>query len=68
MKDVWTATDQEIIRWMYKFWEETKVIIEPSSVVALAAIDANKVKVRGKKIAVIITGGNVDFNHLPSRE
>ncbi len=63
--DIWLAQEDQIVEWMYRFWNETKMIVEPSCVVPLVAMHAQKEKLKGKKIAVIITGGNVDFNALP---
>lgn len=63
--DVWLAKEDQIIPWMYRIWNETKMIIEPSCAVPFVAMDAQKEKLKGKKVAVIITGGNVDLNDLP---
>ena len=63
--DIWLAKEDQIVDWMYRFWNETKMIIEPSCVVPFVAMHAQKEELKGKKIAVIITGGNVDFNALP---
>lgn len=63
--DILTAEEENIRSLMYQYWKETKHIIEPSSVVPLAAINENKEMFRGKRIGIILTGGNVDFNALP---
>ena len=55
--------EQEIIDAMKLVWERMKIIIEPSSAVALAP--ALRGEFIGKKIGVIISGGNVDLNTLP---
>lgn len=68
VKDIWLAEEKAIIRWMYRYWKETRTIIEPSSAVPLAALDDHCEKLSGKRIGIILTGGNVDFNHLPSPE
>ncbi len=46
-------------------WECLKIIIEPSCAITLAAVLHNKQIFRGKKIGLIITGGNVDLDNLP---
>jgi threonine dehydratase len=46
-------------------WERMKIIIEPSAAVPLGAILENKINVRGKRIAIILSGGNVDLDRLP---
>ena len=63
--DIWLAEEEHIIPWMYRIWSETKIIIEPSCAVPFAAMDVQKEKLKGKKIAVIITGGNVDLQNKP---
>jgi len=42
-----------------------KIVIEPSSVVPVAALIQNKEKFKNKKIGIIISGGNVDLSQLP---
>ena len=56
---------QEIIDAMKLIWERMKIVIEPSSAVPLATILKNKNIFAGKRVGVIITGGNVDLNKLP---
>jgi threonine dehydratase len=46
-------------------WERMKIMIEPSSSVAFAAIMEGKIDVAGKKTGIIISGGNVDLDDLP---
>jgi threonine dehydratase len=46
-------------------WERTKLIIEPSSAVTLAALWNIPADLRGKNIGIIISGGNVDLTKLP---
>ena len=50
---------------MYLTWQRMKVIIEPSSSVPLAAILKNKPRFAGKRIGIIVTGGNVDLQSCP---
>ncbi|NJM81517.1 MAG: pyridoxal-phosphate dependent enzyme [Tabrizicola sp.] len=63
--DVFTATEQEIIDAMKLTWKRMKIIIEASCAVPLATILANPEVFRGRKVGVIITGGNVDLDTLP---
>jgi threonine dehydratase len=60
-----TVSEEAIVRAMRDIWERMKIIVEPSSAVPLAAIQEGKVSVKGKKAGIILTGGNVDLNHLP---
>ncbi len=59
------VTEEEIIDAMRLVWERMKIIIEPSSAVAFAALLKEKDKFEGKKVGVIISGGNVDLKNLP---
>ncbi|MEO0702470.1 MAG: beta-hydroxyaspartate dehydratase BhcB [Pseudomonadota bacterium] len=63
--DVLTASEQEIIDAMKLTWQRMKIVIEPSCAVPLATILKNKDKFAGKRVGVIITGGNVDLDLLP---
>ena len=59
------VTEDEIISAMRIIWERLKIVCEPSSAVALAAVLKDKSKFQGKKIGIIISGGNVDLGRLP---
>jgi len=65
VSDVLLATEQEIIDAMYLTWQRMKIVIEPSSAVPLATILKNKELFAGKRVGVILTGGNVDLKKLP---
>lgn len=65
VSDILTATEDQIVAAMKLVWTRMKIVIEPSSAVPLAAILANPVRLRGKRIGVILTGGNVDLDRLP---
>lgn len=63
--DIVTVSEESIVKAMRLVWERMKLIIEPSSAVPLAAIIENKINVKGKKVGIILTGGNVDLEKLP---
>lgn len=63
-----TVSERGIVRAMRLIWERMKIIVEPSSSVPLAAILENKLDVRGKKVGIILSGGNVDLEKLPFRD
>lgn len=63
--DILTATEEEIIDAMKLIWERMKIVIEPSSAVPLATILRNREIFEGKRVGVIITGGNVDLDVPP---
>lgn len=60
-----TVEEKEIISAMRLIYERLKIVVEPSSAVAFAAVLKEKEKFKNKKIGVILSGGNVDLNHLP---
>ena len=62
---IFTAKEDSIVDAMRLIWERMKIIIEPSAAVPLAAIIENQDVFKGKKIGIIISGGNVDLNNLP---
>ncbi len=57
--------EDEIIAALRLIWERMKIIIEPSCAVPFAALLKEKESFRGKKVGIIITGGNVDLGKLP---
>ena len=63
--DIMTVTESEIIEAMKMVWERMKIIAEPSSVITLGALLKNKNMFSGKKVGLILSGGNVDLEHLP---
>jgi threonine dehydratase len=56
------VTEEQIITAMRSIFERMKIIVEPSSAVPFGALISNKLNVSGKKVGIIISGGNVDFN------
>jgi threonine dehydratase len=65
LNGMFTAKEENIILAMRIIWERMKIIVEPSSAVPLATIIENQDLFIGKKIGIIISGGNVDLNNLP---
>ena len=63
--DILTASEQEIIDAMRLTWARMKIVIEPSCAVPLATILKNPDVFRGRRVGVVITGGNVDLDKLP---
>ena len=63
--DIYTASEEEIIDAMKITWKHLRVVMEPSSAVPLATILKNKEVFAGKRVGIIITGGNVDLDMLP---
>lgn len=65
LEDIFTVSETEIVAAMRIIWERMKIIIEPSCAVPLAAILKYPEPFVGKKVGVILTGGNVDLANLP---
>jgi len=60
-----TVSEDEIASAMRHVWERMKIVIEPSSAVALAACARLHPELAGKRVGIILSGGNVDLDHLP---
>ncbi|MEH0295558.1 beta-hydroxyaspartate dehydratase BhcB [Agrobacterium sp. CCNWLW71] len=65
VSEIYTASDREIIDAMKLAWKHLRVVLEPSSAVPLATILKNHEAFAGKRVGIIITGGNVDLDKLP---
>ncbi|WP_373553772.1 threonine/serine dehydratase [Haliscomenobacter sp.] len=65
LSDVFTVTEAEIVAAMQLVYERMKIVVEPSCVVPLAAVLKNGDVFAGKKVGIILTGGNVDVRGLP---
>ena len=65
VEGILTIEEQDIIDSMKLIWETMKIIVEPSCAITLAAILKNKKIFQGKKVGLIISGGNVDLKNLP---
>lgn len=65
VSDILLATEEEIIDAMRLTWQRMKIVMEPSCAVPLATILKNKEIFAGKRVGVVITGGNVDLDKLP---
>jgi threonine dehydratase len=60
-----TCSEEAIVRAMRMVWERMKIVIEPSSAVPLACLLERTLDARGVRAGVILSGGNVDLDHLP---
>ena len=63
--EVVTVSEESIVAAMRRIWDVLKIIIEPSCAVPYAAIMEQKIDVSGKRLGIILTGGNVDLDALP---
>ncbi len=65
VEQIVTVSEAGIIASMKFVWERAKLVIEPSSAVAIGVLWERKIDLSGLKIGVIISGGNVDLEKLP---
>ena len=65
VSDIICVSEPEIIEAMKLIWERLKIVVEPSSAVAFAAVLHDKIRFKNKKIGIILSGGNVDLANLP---
>ena len=63
--DIVTVSEQAIVSAMRTIWETMKIVIEPSAAVPYAAVIENKIAIEGKRVGIILTGGNLDLDALP---
>src|SRR5277367_6651458 len=63
--EVSLVTEEEIVEAMLLLWERTKLVEEPSGAVAAAPALFRKINAAGKKIGIILSGGNLDLRKLP---
>jgi threonine dehydratase len=66
VEDIIRVEEQEIIDALKLVYERMKIIIEPSSAVALAALMKEKSQFENQKVGIIVSGGNVDLKALAS--
>ena len=64
VSEVITVSDEQIIAAMRMVWERMKIIIEPSCAVPLAALLKEKKRFKGKRVGIILSGGNVDLDKV----
>jgi threonine dehydratase len=60
-----TVSEEAIVASMRLVWSILKIVIEPSSAVAVAAVLKAKDTLPGQRVGIILSGGNVDLDHLP---
>ena len=62
--DMVTVSDAELVRAMLYVWERMKIIVEPTGALGAAGLFERKLPVAGKRVGVILSGGNVDLKLL----
>ena len=59
------VSEEEIVAAMLLLWERMKIVVEPSGAVAAAPVLNRKIGAKGKRVGVILSGGNLDLHDLP---
>jgi threonine dehydratase len=59
------VTEEEILSSMKLIWERLKLIVEPSGAVSAAIVLEKKISAEGKRVGIILSGGNLDLDHIP---
>ncbi|MGJ3352509.1 threo-3-hydroxy-L-aspartate ammonia-lyase [Providencia sp. Je.9.19] len=62
--DIFTATDEQLIECMKFYAERMKMVVEPTGCLSFAAAIAQKEQLQGKRVGIIVSGGNVDIKHF----
>ena len=65
VEQIVTVSEAGIVEAMKYIWERMKIVIEPSAAVPAAVLWERKIDLRGLKIGIILSGGNVDLGNLP---
>jgi threonine dehydratase len=65
VREIWTVDDPAIIAAMRLIFERMKIVVEPSAAVGLAAVLDHRQQVAGRRVGIILSGGNVDLGRLP---
>ena len=59
--DMVTVTDEELLKTMFFLWQRMKIIVEPTGALGAAALLERKLDAKGKRVGVVLSGGNVDL-------
>ena len=62
--DMLTVTEEELLRTMFYLWERMKIIVEPTGSLAASALLEKKLDAKGKRVGVVLSGGNVDVKAM----
>ena len=62
--DILTVDDAELLRTMWYLWERLKIIVEPTGALGAAALLEGKLDARGKRVGIVLSGGNAELRQL----
>ena len=63
--DMVTVDDPTLLRTMFYLWERLKLVVEPTGALGAAAALEGTTPIRGRRVGVILSGGNVDLTLVP---
>ena len=66
VNDILTVSDEELVACMRFFAERMKIVVEPTGCLGFAAARRMKEQLKGKKVGVLISGGNIDLGRFAS--
>lgn len=66
VNDILTVSDDELVACMRFFAERMKIVVEPTGCLGFAAARRMKDQLKGKKVGVLISGGNIDLGRFAS--
>ena len=61
VQDFLTVTDEELVEAMRFVWERMKLVVEPTGVLATAGVLSGRIDMRGSRVGIVLSGGNVDL-------
>ena len=59
------VSEEEIVAAMRLLWDRLKIVVEPSGAVSAAPALFGRISAQGKKVGIILSGGNLDLDSLP---
>ncbi len=62
--DMLTVTDAELLKTMFFLWERMKIVVEPTGALAACALLEKKLDAKGKRVGIVLSGGNADIKAL----
>ena len=65
VSDMATVDDPTLLRTMFYLWERLKLVVEPTGALGAAAALAGTMPIRGARVGVVLSGGNVDLSQVP---
>jgi threonine dehydratase len=63
--EIATVSEDGIVGAMRRIWEIMKLVVEPSGAVPFAVVREHRALIAGKRVGIILSGGNVDLDKLP---